>query len=538
MQHSLRTMFAALLILTGFVSLQATGLVEEPPPPRPVTEFDHSLNVLLGEIPGEPVILDGGQVGTIRDTVVDIGAGSVAYLVVRFEDETIGSPDALYPFPTHLFAPSEAGFRLLTDNEAYFRNMPTLEDVRTASASAAESGWEDWVYLQTNRSVTVPSADAEDRRFYLQRFRYRYGGGPQVVPGASLLGSELRGLPVYDADGRRVGGVLDAVVNLDASQLLLLDVAPSDRLTDEADGFLVPLSAFVANKETVRVSYDLEELGFGGPSAYAGSRPDFADASYHERLADYWNARETRYAVGMRVIPVRMTPATFITTFELYTQNRDSQGEIVDVIVEPDGTVDYAVIALEGFFGFGNRRIVAPVSLLTVSPVSNAAVLNVRAADIDEVPMYRDGRTIDTTAEGWDEPIVSYWNNLFAVEMGDTDVGTIPTVSSAAAIPPGRPIPASAMIGGAVTAAEANATGTIQDLYVDLVDGRVGFATLGIDGIGTIPVPVAAVEREAAGGFVLDANRERIDEAPGIDAIPLTPNVEFLDEIESYWGGR
>jgi sporulation protein YlmC with PRC-barrel domain len=348
----------------------------------------------------------------------------------------------------------------------------------------------------------------------------------------------LRELVVFDAEGRRIGGVSDAVVNLDASQLLLLDVTPMSSFAEEADGFLVPLSALVANKETVRVSYDVEELGFGGPSAYSDSRPDFADDSYHERLADYWNARETRYALGMRVIPVRMTPATFITTFELYTQNRDSQGEIVDVIVQPDGTVDYAVVALEGFFGFGNRRIVAPVSLLTVSPVSNAAVLNVRAADINEVPTYPDGRTIDTTAEGWDDAILSYWNNLFAVEMGDTEIGTIPTVSSAAAIPPGRPIPASAMIGAPVTAAEANARGTIQDLYVDLVDGRVGFATLGIDGIGTIPVPIAAVEREAAGGFVLDANRRRIEEAPGIDAIPLTPNVAFLEEIESYWGGR
>lgn len=530
------------LILLAAPFVGATGLAEDPLIVAPIGEIDHSQNIKLSAVEGMPVTLDGERVGTVRDAVVDIGEGIIARYVVEFSDESIGSAEARYPLPAHAFGPREGELALLTDNETYFNNMPTLSEVRRASRSAATSDWDHWMYVDANTSVTVTSPEAEDRRFYLQRFRYRYGGGPEVVPSATMRASELFETQILDADGRTLGSITDAVANLDTAQVLLLNLQPE--IDASEDAYLIPLSAFTGNSETTTISYDMDDYGLTGPSGYSGEWPAIADDSYHRSLERFWNRHDvdTRYAVGMRIVPVRLTPATFITNFELFTQERGSPGRIVDMLVEPDGAVSYAIVEFSGFLGTGGRRIPVPLAMLTISPVSEAAVLNVRAANLEEFPSYPAGQTIDTGSQGWREPITTYWNNLFDVETGEMDVGEIPTVQSPREITDSRPLPASAVLGFSVVSPDGNRIGGVSRLYVDLVDGRVAFALVAVDGTGLnpleVPVPLSVLEwRSADERLVLDADGARLDRAPGSDGLPVAPGVEFLEQLADYWNG-
>lgn len=540
------TAFILIVLLATLVagSLPATGTIEVAEEESPVLTLNHSMNRRLIDLFGTTVYADGApRIGTVADAIVDIGQGAVVYFAVRFSDERYGDPDALYPLPLYFFVErDEGGLTFLLEDETFLANMPTMDEIVRTADVVDESEWDRWVYSYWNAAPSLPTSELRVRRDQIAAYRYRYGAGPRVTPTAMLRATELLESVVRDPETNEIGVITDAVYNIVTTQLLLLDVEPQSRIGATEDHYLVPTAAFTGNRATQTITYDLDEYGLRGPSGYTDAYPPIRDPGYHERLATYWNTRdvETRYGIGMPIVPVRMLAASTLTGYDLFTAEATSPGSIVDMIIGPDGKIRYAVIELSGVFELGGEHALVPLSILTLRPGGETMAIHVRNTDFDQMPTYAPDRLPDTRSVEWDASVRTYWNTLYSIENGG-EAGTIPTVSSVSRLSDRAPVPATALLEMRLVNRDGDRIGEVETIQVDLVEGAVGFVVVQLDepGIGGgpfVPVPVAAIEwRPSQREIVLDADPERLQNAPGFDDVPELPDATFLDALEAYW---
>lgn len=530
-------------------SLAATGTIEVTDEESPVLTLDQSANRRLVDLFGTTIYADGApRIGTVADAIVDIGQGAVIYFVIRFSDDRFGDPDALYPLPLYFFVErDEGGLTFLLEDETFISNMPTLDEIVQAPDVVDGSEWDRWVYSYWNAAPALPTTELRVRRDQIAGYRYRYGAGPRVTPTAMLRATELIGTTVRDPEADAIGTITDAVYSILSAQLLLFDLEPTAAVGASEDHYLIPTAAFMGNRATETITYDLDEYGLRGPSGYTERYPAIRDADYHERLANYWNTRgvETRYGLGMPIVPVRLLAASTLIGYDLFTPEATSPGSVVDMIVGADGTIEYAVIELSGVLEVGGNRALVPLSILTLRPGGETMAIHVRNTDFDTIPTFPPNRIPDTAASDWDSAVRAYWNNLYRIENGG-DVGTIPTVVSVSRLSAGAAVPATALLEMRLVDRDGGEIGDVETIQVDLVEGRVGFVVVQVDepGIGggpVVPVPVGALDWRPSQRQVIldaDADADRLRNAPGYDDVPELPHVTFLDALEAYWLDR
>lgn len=102
----------------------------------------------------------------------------------------------------------------------------------------------------------------------------------------------------------------------------------------------------------------------------------------------------------------------------------------------------------------------------------------------------------------------------------------------------------SSLTGNDVENRQGESLGDIKDLMLDPRSGRVAYAVLdfgGFLGIGNklFAVPLESMTLDtAAHRFVLDVDKERLENAPGFDKDnwPAHPDYNFINEVRSYYG--
>lgn len=102
----------------------------------------------------------------------------------------------------------------------------------------------------------------------------------------------------------------------------------------------------------------------------------------------------------------------------------------------------------------------------------------------------------------------------------------------------------SSLTGNDVENRQGESLGSIKDLMLDPRTGRVAYAVLdfgGFLGIGNklFAVPLESMTLDTANHrFVLDVDKERLEEAPGFDKDnwPSHPDYNFINEVRSYYG--
>ena len=520
----------------------------------PLGEPDRSASVRLSDLAGQHVFLNGrpGEetlVATVTDTLVDFGQGALSFLIIQFTDDTIRSPDDEFPVPLYLFRARDGGdgFMLLVDDPQYLQHVRTLEEADEELLPEDEDrAWTRWQFTYWTGMPDMPTTELVPRQDQLHAHWYRYAQGPRVQPVAMMQGSEFIGYPIHDPDGNQIGRIGDAVVNTTTAHLSMVLFEADQALGAEHPNYLVPLTALVGDRESGMITYDLEKLDLAEPSGFGEEWPDITADEVHDQIGEHWAERlpGARHGLGMPIIPVRTIPVTQLMGYDLFTRDSESPGDIVDLLINPDGSVDYAVVEVRGFLGFGGERTVVPVTLLAIEEVSQAAVLSVGVTRLENIPFYERGRVIDTRADDWDAEIRRYWDNVFEAEVEGAERGEIPTVESVEELETGRPFPASALLDYEVVDADGETVGGVRDLYLDLVGSRIGFAVveatwagLGIFTEAEIPVPVQAMEWDAdEQRFVLPMTSEELERAPGYDDIPDLPGRAFLTEIDEFWG--
>jgi sporulation protein YlmC with PRC-barrel domain len=107
-----------------------------------------------------------------------------------------------------------------------------------------------------------------------------------------------------------------------------------------------------------------------------------------------------------------------------------------------------------------------------------------------------------------------------------------------------RTLSAGTMIGDKVVNAYGEDLGKIEELMIDLETTRVAYAVLsfgGLLGIGDklFAIPLEALRLDAENHrFVLDIDRERLEQAPGFDKDewPEADDLEYRTEIFTFYG--
>lgn len=100
--------------------------------------------------------------------------------------------------------------------------------------------------------------------------------------------------------------------------------------------------------------------------------------------------------------------------------NGDDLGEVDEFVIDQKtGDVKYAVMAAGGFLGIGEKYILVPVSALQWVTKEGADakdpgyfILNTTKEDLSKAPSFDDLDKLDTTKEGWDTELNTFWNNL------------------------------------------------------------------------------------------------------------------------------
>jgi sporulation protein YlmC with PRC-barrel domain len=103
---------------------------------------------------------------------------------------------------------------------------------------------------------------------------------------------------------------------------------------------------------------------------------------------------------------------------------------------------------------------------------------------------------------------------------------------------------ASTMIDDEVCNPAGESLGKIEELMIDVTAGRIAYAVLsfgGFLGLGNklfaIPWMMLSVNADEH-TFILDVDRERLQDAPGFDKDdwPLTSDKEWLNEVYRFYG--
>ncbi|MFO7323612.1 MAG: PRC-barrel domain-containing protein [Chloroflexota bacterium] len=105
---------------------------------------------------------------------------------------------------------------------------------------------------------------------------------------------------------------------------------------------------------------------------------------------------------------------------------------------------------------------------------------------------------------------------------------------------------ASSLIGTEVVNLHNESLGKLEEVMIDLATGRIGYAVLsfgGVLGIGNklFAVPWASLTvDEKHKKIVMDADRERLKNAPGFDRNnwPQTPNGLWVRQVYDYYGAE
>jgi hypothetical protein len=109
---------------------------------------------------------------------------------------------------------------------------------------------------------------------------------------------------------------------------------------------------------------------------------------------------------------------------------------------------------------------------------------------------------------------------------------------------PTRLLYASAAIDDRVRNPAGEPLGQVKEFAIDLETGRIAYAVLafgGLLGVGrklfAIPWQALTLD-EDRNEFILDVDREMLEDAPGFDRDewPATPDREFVEQVYSYYG--
>jgi sporulation protein YlmC with PRC-barrel domain len=202
----------------------------------------------------------------------------------------------------------------------------------------------------------------------------------------------------------------------------------------------------------------------------------------------------------------------------------DGLGEIKDLVIDTtNGRVQYAVIAMGGFLGVGDKMFAYPLERFERTSERGKLVLNVDKEKMKAAPGFDDKN----------------WPNFGTA----TYRGEVDKFYGTKSAPTARFVRASQVLKGDVKDRSNNDIGDIEDMVVSLPNGQVRYVVLEFDRAWNpnnklVAMPIKALKSEDADGtdLVYQADRETLKTAPSFEKNqwPDLADGRFTSDVNRY----
>ncbi len=219
-------------------------------------------------------------------------------------------------------------------------------------------------------------------------------------------------------------------------------------------------------------------------------------------------------------------------------------GKIEELMIDlEEGQVAYAVVSHGGFLGIGNKLFAIPWKSLTLRAHEHAFFLDIpketlekaEGFDKDNWPLTREKLSGAYTYYGY-QP---YWQTGM---MGEAESGRIERMGSMADREKPHFLSAGTIKGDKVVNRAGEDLGKIEELMIDLEDGRIVYAALSFGGFLGMGDKLFAIPWRALSlkvhehAFILDIPKNLLEKAEGFDKDNWPLTRERLVTIYTYYG--
>jgi len=226
-------------------------------------------------------------------------------------------------------------------------------------------------------------------------------------------------------------------------------------------------------------------------------------------------------------LAMRDVRATKLIGSDVRNAQGENLGEIKDLIVDVNSErVYYAVLSFGGFLGLGDKLFAYPVRAFSQAADNDKVILNVDKAKLKAAPGFEKDRYPDFADKRYTEDVDRYFGKTIAVQ----------------------PMPnqllrrASELIGKDVNDRNGKDVGEIEDLVVNMANGKIHYSVLEFDKSWSLNDKLLAVPMRAYGwsadrrDLVLDIDRTRVDRALTFDKNrwPDLNDPKYLLDVDRY----
>jgi len=254
--------------------------------------------------------------------------------------------------------------------------------------------------------------------------------------------------------------------------------------------------------------------------------------------------RADRPAQGQEFTPRLQKASTIVGLNVQNAQNKDL-GEIQEIVLDAgDSRIAYAVLAFGGVLGMGEDYFAIPWSAFQMKADGSAAILNIDEQTLKNSKGFNKDNWPDMGDPKWaQEAHRQYGQELYRDQEARRTEGTAPTPKEHFWV---RKL--SELVGLAVKNREEEALGEINEIVVDLHEGRVAYAILGVGGyLGMgekeVAVPWSALDlKPRLEVAIIDADKKSLeklafdpDKLPDLADRTYSSRLHEQFEQEPYW---
>lgn len=232
---------------------------------------------------------------------------------------------------------------------------------------------------------------------------------------------------------------------------------------------------------------------------------------------------------------VKVARASQLTGMTVKNQHGETLGEIEDVIIAlQDGHIAYVVLDFGGWFDIGGKHVAAPWGAFKVNPESQNVTLNMDKEKLRQAPSFERTYVPEAVERAW---LVNVYNFYAVPPHTSLEIIKAERINVAQA---------DTLMGMDVENAQGEDLGEIEDLAINLKDGRVAYAALAYGGWLGLGENLAAVPWEALKlnmaerEFSLNIAPDKLPNAPRFaqDQWPQTLDRKWLSDMYAYYGAK
>jgi len=367
--------------------------------------------------------------------------------------------------------------------------------------------------------------------------------GPLVKAKAQLIDRNI-----LDQNGKKIGEVEDLMADLDRARIPFVIVSLEGLTGTDDVYYTLPWGALTStggdDHVVVKGSTDALKASpsFKNKEWPAMTDPKWAGNVYKTfNMQPYWTTDS-----DLR----RLYKVSDIIGYDVHNPQNETLGDVEELVLDSmDGDIAYAVLSFGGILGLGEKLFAIPPQALAMNPSEKEFVLNVDKDRLKNAPGFDKKHWPDMASADFASSVRGYYGYDGTTR---TDAGTV-TRAPAPGVRHDNDkafgttctlMKAKDLIGLDVRNQQGENLGKIQDIVIDLNQGRVAYAVLSFGGFLGMGDKLFSLPPESLKfasdnkSVVLNVDKERLKSAPGFDKNnwPETSNRQWLVTVYEFYG--